>query len=126
MFLLQPSENPRVVYPPARYQADIEVREGNEDQAHPSDLHMPRVQLGHEPPELEADRVAGEMLEPATDYVAARMARKRIEPQQGCIYDQHPPAVREMEGLDGVPSEDAVQDEPEVEEVAVDVLEDER
>ena len=43
-------EKPRVVYPAARHQPDIKVGQGHEDQAHPGDLHVPGVELGHEAP----------------------------------------------------------------------------
>src|SRR5436190_2613314 len=127
-----PLEEPRIVDHAGRQQPDVEVGEGHPDEARPRVLHVPAVQLAEELPRLEPDGRLGEQRQPAPAQVPARVARQRVEPDQRRVdhedqrAEAHPPPVGEMERLDGIEGQHGRDRRREVQEVAVDVLQDQR
>ena len=115
-------------------QEDVEVGEGDAEQRRPGELHVLGVQPRDQRPEPVAQRVPGEVVEPAADDVPAGVAGQRVEPEQGRVGQQDqraeahvpPRAGLVAEGEHGVVGEDQVEDQPRVEEVPVHVLEDQR
>ena len=113
---------------------DVEVGERDAEQRGPGELHVPAVELGHQPPRLVAQRVLGEVVDPAADDVPARVARQRVEEEQHRVDQQDhraEPHVAPRAGLvaerqDGVVEEDDVDDQRGVERVPVDVLAEQR
>src|SRR4051812_40929497 len=76
------SEEPRVVERAGRQQEDVEIHQGHGEQRVPREVRVPRVQLGHERPQLVADRVLGEVPQAATDDVSTGVAGELVEPDQ--------------------------------------------
>src|SRR5579863_4995474 len=83
------SDPPPVPEPTGRRQADVEVRERDEDQAGPGQLHVLGVELGNKAPEREPDGVLREVLQPAPHDVATGVTGQRVGPQQDGIDRQH-------------------------------------
>ena len=123
---------------PARHQAHVEVAQGDAEEADPGETHVARVERRDELPELVAGRVLGEGLHLPAAEVPAGVARQRVEPQEDGVgaEDQRAhgdPDVHVLdpvdevglaEGEDGVVGQDAVEEQQDPEEVAVDVLQD--
>src|SRR5829696_2733267 len=122
---------PRVAENTAGHQPHIDVGEGHEDQADPGQRHVAGVEDRHLAPRPVPDRVAGEVVEPPPAQVPAGVAGQRVQPQEEGVDQQHhraqadAPALGEVEGPQGVPGQDDRERQGQVEEVAVDVLEDE-
>ena len=116
------------------YEVDVEVGESNKDHRDPRVAHVIAVELADPRPHLVASRVLREVLQTPTNCVPARVARQRVEPEEGCIKKQHeganacvtPLAIVVAEGNDGVVREDGIEDQAREEEPAVRVLEDQR
>src|SRR5438309_2334037 len=84
-----PSEEAKVGDRAGGEQEDVEVGERDAEQRGPGELHVVGVQPRDDGPELVAERVPGEVVEPAADDVPARVARQRVEPQQPGVGQQH-------------------------------------
>src|SRR5829696_7569292 len=121
---------PRVADHAGRDQPDVQVGQGHEDQADPGQEHVAGAEGRHLAPHPVADRGLGEAVEPAPAKVPAGVARQRVEGQEHGIDEQDhgpeadPPAVGEVEGAQRVPGQDDRERQGQVEEVAVDVLQD--
>src|SRR5215204_2341740 len=121
---------PRVADHAGGDQPDVQVGQGHEHQADPGQQHVAGVEGRHLAPHPVADRGLGEAVEPAPAKVPAGMARQRVEGQEHGVDEQDhgpeadPPAVGEVEGAQRVPGQDDRERQRQVEEVAVDVLED--
>ena len=117
-----------------RYFAHIQVGQRDHDERNPREAHVVHIQAGHESPRLVPDRMLRKVLQAPSHRMATRVAGQRIQPQAGGVQrqdqgaDAHmpPSAVGVTEGDDGVPGQDHVEDQAEVEEVAVRVLQDKR
>src|SRR6266511_2467805 len=98
----------------------------------PGEEHVAGVQRGGPAPQPEAHRRLGEAVDVPAAQVPAGVARQRVQPQEHRVDHQHQraqahaPAVTEVEALDAVPQQDDRERQRQVEEVAVDVLEDQR
>ena len=71
-----PSEEPRVVDRAGRQQVDVEVDQGDGEQGVPGVPGVLGVELRDPGPQLVADRVLGEVPQPAADDVPAGVARR--------------------------------------------------
>ena len=95
---------------------------------------MPGVERRGELPQPVADGVLRELVDLPAAQMATGVARRRVEPQQRGVDHEHegahahadPPVTGQAEGHDGVDGEDDVEDQGQDEEVAVQVLQDER
>src|SRR6266487_5072799 len=125
-------EHPQVGDRPVGDQADVQISEGDHEEAHPRVQHVSLVEDGAPAPQPVAQRVLGEAVEVPAAEVAAGVARQRVDPQHRGVGQQHQrahsqaEAVWEGEPPDRVPGVAAREGEHEVEEVAVDVLQDQR
>src|SRR4051794_34383679 len=78
-------EEPRFGDGAAGEQEDVEVGDRHREQRVPGELRVVHVDLRDPGPELVAHRVLGEVPQPATDRVAARVAGERVEPDEGDV-----------------------------------------
>ena len=121
-----------------RAQADVQIREAHEEHADPGPLHVVAIQAGHAV--VSSSCAPGEpdstSLTPA-DQVAQRVAAEGVAAQQNRIQDQDQRSDADPEVLDAVRAgepqrpvaviqQDEDEDDREVQEVAVDVLQDQR
>ena len=117
-----------------RDRADIKVGESDKEQGEPSEVRMVMVQTRHPGPELVANRVLGEVLQPTTDRVTTRMAGKRVEPEQRSVDQEHqsadlhvtPLALAISKSDDRVVGQDHVENQSCIKEPAVSVLANQR
>src|SRR6476469_5962370 len=126
----------RVGEDPEGEHPDVDVGEGDRQQARPGPRHVVPVARGDPLPERVprlAPPRAREAVELAADDVPQRVARERIAAQQRDVeaQDEHAQpdpdaAARREDRLDRVDPQEDQRDEREVQEVAVEVLEDER
>src|SRR3954468_19289377 len=70
-------------------QEDVEVGERDAEQRGPGELHVVGVQPRDDRPEAVAQRVPGEVVEPAAHDVPAGVAGQRVEPEQTGVDQQH-------------------------------------
>src|SRR2546428_7084547 len=122
---------PWIVEDAHREKADVEVGEGDDDEARPGPARVPRVQPVGERPEPEAQRLSVEAVEIAAEEIAHRVAGERVagEEQDVREHDERPETdaepSAEVEREDRVPPQEREDDRGEVQEVAVEVLDDE-
>src|SRR4030095_9293050 len=76
------ADDPQVGDPAGGHGHDVEVRHQQGAAGGPGQLHVLGVELGHETPGAVADRVLGEVPQPAADDVPAGMAGHRVRPEQ--------------------------------------------
>ena len=115
-------------------QADIEVSECNAEQRDPGKVLVLVVQRRNDGPRLVTNWVSREVTESTADGVAACVARGGVQPQEGCVREQDqcsnrhvtPLAVAVTEGKDCIDGQQNVEDQTDIEEIAVRVLQDER
>src|SRR5690348_2216382 len=124
------ADDPQAGDPAGGHGQDVEVRHHQGAESGPGQLHVLPVELGHETPGAVADRVLGEVPQPATDDVPAGVAGHRVGPEQDHVDPQDvrvEPAsdpTRRMEREDRVDGVHDRQQHRGVEEVAVAVLQD--
>src|SRR5206468_5639818 len=116
-------------------QADQQVGHGDRDQAGPRPAQVMDVQPGRAlpgPVAQEGAAAAGEAVHLAADHVAEGVARQRVTGQQGDVEehqrpdDPDPPDPLLAKREERVEPQEEEWDERQVQEVAVDVLENER
>src|SRR5262249_44748022 len=129
------SQKPQVSDRAAGHGAHVKVGEAYREQAHPGKEHVPLVQKRQSAPEGAADLAEGrarEAVEISAREVPQGMARERVERKQDDVGGQHERAEThaeasiKREGADGVDAQKNDEEDSNIEEVAVDVLEDER
>src|SRR5579871_3553553 len=81
-------EDPRITEDAGRYQPDVQVRQHQRAELDPCELHVPRVQLRDLRPDPVSDPMLGEVLQPATGDVPARVAGQRISPDEDDVHQQ--------------------------------------
>src|SRR5439155_1608418 len=83
---------PWIVEDAHREKADVEVGEGDDDEAGPGPARVPRVQAVRERPEPEAQRLSVEAVEIAPEEIAHRVAGERVagEEQDVREHDERP------------------------------------
>ena len=126
------SEEARVADGAGRDELHVEVGQSHAEQRDPGVARVVAVEPGDPGPELVADRVPGEVVQPPADRVPAGVAAQRVQPQQRRVHQQHhraqahvaPVAVVITETQDRVVGQDHVEDQAGVEEPAVRVLDD--
>src|SRR5215813_6942093 len=116
-------------------ETDVEVGRADRDEADPRERHVVRVQAARAPPHrvLRARGAAArEAVEPAADEMARRVAREAVARERGRAREQDERADAQAEGetvahgIHHVPPEKEEVHEGDVEEVAVEILEDQR
>src|SRR5262245_16683046 len=126
----------RVRDDPEREHPDVDVGERDRQQARPGPEHVVPVEAREALPARVPDlrpAAAREAVHLSADDVAERMARQGIAAQQRRVeeQDEHPQpdpdaAARREDRSHGIDPEEEQRDEREIQEVAVEVLEDER
>src|SRR6185312_13336730 len=81
------ADDPKVGDPAGGHGHDVEVRQDQGAEGDPGQLHVLLVELGHVSPGAVADRVLGEVPQPAADDVPAGMAGHRVRPEQDHVDD---------------------------------------
>src|SRR5438105_4247968 len=131
-------EEPRVVPDAHREHAHVEVGEAHREEAQPGPAHVPAVERACAAVGGAADARASQLVAPAAHEVAQRVAAQRVAAEEDHVHGQHERAQADAEGdaarhgigephrLPDVVEKDDEEHQGEVEEVAVDVLQDER
>src|SRR5882724_5217764 len=114
---------------------DVKIGEADGDEAGPGKDHVTFIENAKKAPgrvARNAERGAGETIELSADDMAKGVAGKSVEREENDV-DEHDECAEadaefaaEEEGFDGVVPEEAEKNNREIEEVAMNVLQDER
>jgi len=120
-----------------RAKADVQIGERDAHETHPRPLHVPAIEAARAVIRFLAHRMTRELVEKAADDVAHRVAPERIAAQQHHVRRQYQGAqadaevrraarVGEPERVPHVARQNHQKQDGDIEEIAVDVLHDER
>src|SRR5882757_7626581 len=114
---------------------DVKIGEADGDEAGPGKNHVTFIEQAKKAPRgvaRNAERGAGEAVELSADDVTKRVAGKSVESEEADV-DEHDECAEadtefaaEEEGFGGVVPEEAEKNNREIEEVAMNILQDER
>ena len=121
-----------VVPDPHRAEADVDIRKSHPKQTSPRPLLMPCIQAAHAVVELMPYRVFRDLIERAADQVAEGVAAEYIPAEKHNVHhqddapDPDPEAVRKAEAHDRVVNQKGPNQVGEPQEVAMEILQDQR